>query len=117
MGTQRELHSQGGIPPVYLWLWQASMYDDLKQPNEALACLERAYQCDQHVFSVRQKLGFALKDAGRYSEAEPHLRWCLARRPEIKSFGEALLEINKLRVSQRDLAAAPIEPAAEIPRR
>jgi tetratricopeptide (TPR) repeat protein len=114
--TQRELHAKDGIPPVYLWLWQASMYQDMQQPVEALACLEQAYQCDPRVFRVRQLLGFALKNVGRYSEAEPHLRWCMARRPENKSFNAALLEINKLRISQRTVASAAIDHGAEVRR-
>jgi tetratricopeptide (TPR) repeat protein len=105
--TQRDLSQANGIPPVYVWLWQASMYGDLRQSDQELACLEQAYRCDQHVFRVRQRLGFALQDAGRYSEAEPHLRWCLARRPENKELNGALVEITKQRYSQRKLASVP----------
>ena len=89
----------------------SSICDDLEQRDQSLACLEKAYQCDQHVFGVRQKLGFALKDAGRYSEAEPHMRWCLARRPENKG-SAALLEISKQRLAQREPTSAPDEAGA-----
>jgi tetratricopeptide (TPR) repeat protein len=114
---QGEAGGGQAIPPVYGWLWQALMHEDLGQHDQALACLERAYQCDQHVFGVRLKLGFALKDAGRYSEAEPHLRWCLARRPENKDLSIALLDITKQRVAQRDSTGAPAETGREVTRR
>jgi O-antigen ligase/tetratricopeptide (TPR) repeat protein len=99
--TERDAHGETGIPPVYTWSWQASMYNDLHQKEQALACLEHAYQCDQRVYSVRFALGYALKEAGKYSEAEPHLRWCLARRPENKGLRTAILEIAKLRTLER----------------
>ncbi len=100
--TQGATQHNGGIPPAYAWLWLGSMQLDLKQQDLALACLERANQLDQHVFRVRYLLGFLLKDTGKYAEAEPHLRWCLARRPESKELSAALIEITKLRLSQRD---------------
>jgi tetratricopeptide (TPR) repeat protein len=100
--TQRDVHSKNGIPPAYLWLWQSAMYNDLGQEEQSLACLEHAYECNQHVYSVRYELGCALKKAGRFVEAEPHLRWCLARRPENKGLSGALLEITKMRVAQRE---------------
>ena len=39
--------------------------------------------------------------AGQYSEAEPHVRWCLARYPDNKSLKGLLLEINKHRFVER----------------
>jgi O-antigen ligase/tetratricopeptide (TPR) repeat protein len=88
--------------PAYLWLAQAQMYTDLGQPEQTLTCLMQAYQCDSHVYEVRRMLGFALKSAERYAEAEPHLRWCLSRRPDDKSLSGAIVEIGKLRVISHD---------------
>ncbi len=106
--TEREVHEPNGIPPEYIWLWQASMYSDLNQKEQALTCLEHAYQCNRYIYKVRYDLGYALKDVGKYSEAEPHLRWCLARRPENRGLRAAILEITKLRTAERsanDVAA------------
>jgi O-antigen ligase/tetratricopeptide (TPR) repeat protein len=115
--TQRDLSKANGIPPVYVWLWQASMYGDLQQREQELACLEHAYRSDPHVFRVRQRLGFALKDAERYSEAEPHLRWCLARRPENKDLNGALTEITKQRHSPQKVASVQAMAGDAILRR
>jgi tetratricopeptide (TPR) repeat protein len=100
--TERDAHGQNGISPAYIWSWQASMYRDLHQKEPALTCLKHAYECDQHIYSIRFDLGYALKDAGKYLEAEPHLRWCLARRPENKGLSAAILEIAKLRTAERN---------------
>ena len=107
--TERDVQRPTDIPPVYIWLWQAAMYADLGQKDQALACLEKAYQCGQHVYNVRYELGYALKEAGRILEAEPHLRWCLARRPENKGLSAALLEVTKLRQAERDPEDLPAD--------
>jgi tetratricopeptide (TPR) repeat protein len=100
--TRRDAVRPGPIPPAYLWLWQSAVFVDTQQPDLALACLEEAYKRDQHVFRVRFLLGYSLKTAGRLSEAEPHLRWCLARNPENKSLRSAINELARLRAAQRD---------------
>jgi tetratricopeptide (TPR) repeat protein len=100
--TERDVHEQTGIPPEYIWLWQASMYSDMNQKEQALTCLENAYQCNRYIYRVRYELGYALMDVGKYSEAEPHLRWCLARRPENRGLRAAILEISKLRTAERN---------------
>lgn len=100
--TQRDVRTKGNIPPACIWAWQAAMYSELGQEEHSLACLEHAYECDQHAYHVRYELGCALKKAGRLVEAEPHFRWCLARRPENKGISAILLEISKLRLAQRE---------------
>jgi tetratricopeptide (TPR) repeat protein len=109
--TRRDALRPGPIPPAYLWLWQSAIYNDMQQPELALACLEEAYKRDQHVFRVRYLLGYSLKTAGRLSEAEPHLRWCLARSPENKGLRAAINELARLRAAQRD----PDNYTADVP--
>lgn len=100
--TERDVQRNVGIPPAYIWFWQSKFYDQVDQPEAALACLENAYDCDPSVYSVRYELGFALQKAGRYREAEPHFRWCSARRPGDKNLAAAIQEITKLRTTQRE---------------
>jgi len=95
--TERQVHEKTEIPPDTIWLQQALMYRDVKQPEAGLVCLERAYQCNPRDFEVRYALGQSLLQAGRLVEAEPHFRWCMARRPENKSISAALRQISEAR--------------------
>jgi tetratricopeptide (TPR) repeat protein len=100
--TERDVQRTDDIPPVYLWMWQAEIHQDLARPEQSLACLEAAYRCDQRVYAVRSRLGYALKNANRLAEAEAHLRWCAARHPEDKALGAAILEITRLRTTRAE---------------
>jgi tetratricopeptide (TPR) repeat protein len=93
--TKRQVAEETGIRPAYIWLWQASMFHDVDRPDDALLCLEQAARSGSHNYAVRLALGQALMKAGRFNEAEAHVRWCLARRPENKSLSAALVEITK----------------------
>jgi tetratricopeptide (TPR) repeat protein len=99
---ERDACVKNGIPPVYLWNWLSEMHGDLGQLDQRLECLEKAYHCDRRVYHVRHQLGYALKASGRYAEAEPHLRWCSARRPENKDLTAAILEVTNLRLARRE---------------
>jgi O-antigen ligase/tetratricopeptide (TPR) repeat protein len=98
--AQRQALEKSNPTAESIWRWQAAMYRDLNQPEAALACLQRAYQADPRIFEVRYQLGHALMAGGRFAEAEPHLRWCLARRPGEKSLSSALAEISERRREQ-----------------
>lgn len=99
--TERDA-AKRSFQPALLWLYQAQMYADLQQRDEALACLNQSYMLNPHLYDVRRLLGFTLQTAGRYAEAEPHLRWCLARRPDDKALTAAVVELSKQRVITHD---------------
>jgi O-antigen ligase/tetratricopeptide (TPR) repeat protein len=100
--ARRETKGADGIRPMRIWQSLSRMYSKMDRPNESLACLERAFACNPRHFAVRQALSDALIDAGRFAEAESHVRWCLARRPEQKSLSAALVYITKQKLSARD---------------
>jgi tetratricopeptide (TPR) repeat protein len=106
--TRRETVEPGGTPPVYVWYWQSQLYSDAGRKQESLDCLQRAYACDPRQYAVRRALARALQANQNYSEAEPHVRWCLARTPSDKSLRAALEAIAKARVEQRK-TAPPID--------
>jgi tetratricopeptide (TPR) repeat protein len=81
--------------------WQSNLYSEVGRREESLACLERANGCNPRSFAIRYGLAKALMDAGRFAEAEPHVRWCLARRPADKALNAALPIISKYRLAQR----------------
>jgi tetratricopeptide (TPR) repeat protein len=108
--AQRETEKEHGIPPATLWHAQASMHMDVGQTTEALSCLNRAYAANPHNYQIRYSLGKTLLAAGRPNEAEPHVRWCMARRPEDKWLGEAIASISKLRFAEYSSTARRTPP-------
>jgi tetratricopeptide (TPR) repeat protein len=109
--ARRQTMEAGTARPELIWAWLSAMYGDLGRSAEALACLEQAHTANPRQYVVRQALATALLEAGRLSEAETHLRWCLARRPGDKSLRSALASIPKRRLAQHISggAAAPSE--------
>jgi tetratricopeptide (TPR) repeat protein len=108
--TPQEIGSDRGTRPAFVWYWNSMLYSDVGRAAEALVCLERAYACDPHQYAIRYALAKSLLAAGRTPEAEPHVRWCLARRPQDQRLTHALLTISKHRLASRSAAAGT--PAA-----
>jgi tetratricopeptide (TPR) repeat protein len=104
--TERKVAENDGVNPAYFWLSQAMLYNDLQRSQEALVCLEKAYAAGPHIYAVRLAIGRALLESERFAEAEPHVRWCLARRPDNKALSAALVEITKQRFAQRSSSEA-----------
>jgi tetratricopeptide (TPR) repeat protein len=99
--TQHETEQPTGIPPAYIWYWQSTLYADVGRADDALRCLRHAHAIDSRQYFIRHALAISLKAAGQLTEAEPHYRWCLARRPEDKNLNLAVSEISKERLAQR----------------
>lgn len=87
----------------------------------AAEAAQRSVVLAPHVFGVRLEIVNALRAAERYDEADPHLRWCLARRPDIRYLHGWLAEAAKRRTAvdknrrargrlYAELAARPREP-------
>ena len=93
--AERETVDVRDVKTLRIWYALAGMYADVERLDESLACLERAYACNPRHYGVRFALAGALMKAGRFDEAESHVRWCLARRPEQKSLSAALVEIAR----------------------
>ncbi|MEX0612944.1 MAG: hypothetical protein WD229_12565, partial [Pirellulales bacterium] len=100
--TLRETQQSNGANAARIWYMQSALYADVDQHEQALACLERAYGRDFTNYSVRQALAKALEAAGRFAEAETHLRWCLARRPADKSLSNLLVKITRERLAHHE---------------
>jgi tetratricopeptide (TPR) repeat protein/O-antigen ligase len=99
--ADRQTREANSIRPEFIWAWLAAMHADLGESDAALQCLERAYAAHPRQYSIRYQLGRALIDAGRFAEAEPHIRWCLARRPADGALKAAIDSINRYRLAER----------------
>jgi len=100
--TRRETQKKGRIPPAFIWFWQSLLYRDVQRDDDELACLQRANECDSSQFAIREALAKALEAAGRFAEAEPHFRWCVARKPQYSSLSYALVRVTKERLARRE---------------
>ena len=102
-------NEQSPVRPAYVWYRLASMNADVGRVDESLGCLERADECDPAQYAIRFASGKTLIAVGRLPEAEPHVRWCLTRRPGDKNLSDALLVISKHRLAMRTTAQATNE--------
>ncbi len=83
----------------------AEMHRELEHPEHALHYYQQAQRLAPNVFVFRRALGRALLRAQQYEAAQPHLRWCLARRPDNETIRDELIEAKKSRLPQTALAA------------
>ena len=123
---------QGEIPSQELasrWRHASESLRMVERFEEAIQCSERALQLAPNDFWVRLEAVRAYRDAERFDDSDPHIRWCLARRPDIRYLRSWLQESAKRRtlVDQNrrgrmrlyeELASRPSEPAKlqSIPR-
>jgi tetratricopeptide (TPR) repeat protein len=110
--AERETQGKSEIPPAHIWFWQSQFHNDVGRGPDALACLERAFACNPNPYFIRFALARSLASAGRYAEAEPHYRWCLARRPADKNLANALVTISKQRLAQRQPTSSHLDSSS-----
>lgn len=94
------------LPPrvaAQRWRQLSAVQLSLGRAADAVACARRAYGLAADDFGVRHELALALCAAGEEAEADPHLRWCLARRPDLDYLQKALQNAARGR-AQRELA-------------
>jgi O-antigen ligase/tetratricopeptide (TPR) repeat protein len=103
--TRQAADSKSQVPPAFAWYWQSQLFAEVGQTDHALACLQQAHSFDARQYSIRYALAKSLQASGRYDEAEPHYRWCLARRPMDKSLTAGLVAIAKARFAERSSIA------------
>jgi tetratricopeptide (TPR) repeat protein len=97
------------------WYWQSQLYGDVGQIDQVVACLEQAYRLDPRQYAIRCSLAKNLHAAGRLAEAEPHYRWCLARRPSDKGLTAALAAISSARRETREFKSSASRPTRSNP--
>lgn len=122
--SESRLEEESASPREAARRWrQVSIVNrSLKRYEQAIACATRAYELTPNDFWVRHELAMAYYESEAYPEADPHLRWCLARRPDFRYLQRALHEAAKKRaelaLAQRirptDLLAPTSDPKASV---
>ncbi len=99
----RLLDAESAAP---LWFELHTVFHNLGRPAESIECLQRAVVSRPSDFSFRFALGQELAGQGQFAAAEPHLRWCVERKPSDGQVTAALAAAVKGRVGASDGAAA-----------
>lgn len=88
------------------WCRLSTMNRSIDRSDAAIDCARRAHELLPYDFWSRQELGMSLYKAEQFNEAEPHLRWCLARRPDLRYLQQCLKLASEKRIAaerqQRD---------------
>ena len=82
------------------WLRLGMMQRELGRNTEAVASLSKGNAVYPNHFHIRHNLGLALMDLHQAEAAEPHLRWCLSRRPDYGELRDALKLATKERLGR-----------------
>ena len=100
------------------WRQTSSVLRSIKEFKLAVQCAERSMLLSPYDFYVRLELATSLYQAEKYMEADPHLRWCLARRPDLKYLQRWLTDAAKQRtqVAQNRKARFLRKSALSTPR-
>ncbi|TWT34008.1 O-Antigen ligase [Posidoniimonas corsicana] len=96
-----ELNEQTELPnrAAHNWWQAATIHQELGDTGQAVRCAEQAYRLRPACFYIRRGLAAALFRAERLEEADPHIRWCLARQPDDSALRRWLQDIAKHRLA------------------
>jgi tetratricopeptide (TPR) repeat protein len=103
---EQAIQSLEGVEAAKVSLELRDVYERLEQPENVLACLERANQLLPNDFSIRKSLGLYLAEQGEFGQAENHLQWCLQRQPESKQLQTAVAAAVKGRLGHQPTRSA-----------
>ena len=92
-----------------LWIEAQRLHSRLQNDADALRCARQAVRCDAGNYEARFQLASCLVEQAAYTEAEPHLRWCLHRKPDDKNAENKFREALKGRLDSPRRAAAEDE--------
>lgn len=98
---QRAIASESIEPlrtQAHRWRQVSAVNRYLQMPEAAVRAATRAYELLPSNFWMRNELAAALVEADRWEEADPHLRWCYSRRPDIRHLERWLREASKHRL-------------------
>jgi tetratricopeptide (TPR) repeat protein len=102
-----EAQAQNGPRAARLWLEVQRIRRLLDDGEGALVCARNACVCAPDLFDARYGLALSLVELGKGREAEPHLQWCLQRRPDQPSLQKLFKDALEQRLDQSAQADVP----------
>jgi tetratricopeptide (TPR) repeat protein len=109
----RQVAAQASQPAADagLWLELQEIYRQLQEPQRRIAALQQGLRADPNLYDARFLLSMCLFDEGRWSECQPHLEWCLQRRPHDEALRAKHLALaRELAGAAGRTAAGPAAP-------
>ncbi len=100
---------------AYHWLQASAIQASLGNREAAVECAQESHRLDPTQFHIRMGLAEALYQAERYSEADSHFRWCVARRPDNEFLRIRLEQVARERTGFSRTAAVPVKPTESDP--
>lgn len=98
------------------WLTALRVHQKLGNEEGKLHCARQAAKCNPDDFQVRYQLAMCLVQQELLEEAEPHLGWCLRRKPDHPALQNAMKKVVKERLrGQRE--AVSRKPKQDAQRR
>jgi tetratricopeptide (TPR) repeat protein len=104
--AQAEAARLQGAAAARAWLEAASLCGQMGDRSGELEAVERAARADPSQFPARYEAARCLVAAARYADAQPHLNWCLQRRPNDARLHALLHEVVAKRAEPPE--AAPV---------
>ncbi len=92
-----------------------SVFAEIGHLDEAIRCVRKAALLAPRDVTIRRDLGLRLADTEKYDEAIEALQWCLQRRPSDKGLRAQLAEVNRLRLTSKQVGN--LDPSTGQPRR
>jgi tetratricopeptide (TPR) repeat protein len=86
------------------WLSLSVMQRKSRDPAGCLESLHAACRLSPNDYVIRRQLGKQLVRTQLYEQAQPHLRWCLARQPNDSQVRRELTEATKIRLTPTSTA-------------
>ncbi len=104
--AEAQARASRGPEAARLWTEAHGVHALLGDDDRALDCARQAQTCDPDNYDVRYALAARLLRQGLFAEAEPHLSWCLKRRPDNRALERMYKEVLQGRLAgQRDAVA------------
>jgi O-antigen ligase/tetratricopeptide (TPR) repeat protein len=100
MNEARREEAAGDATPLVIaerWRQVSATLRLIERGPEAVAAAEHAAEIAPQWFPIRIELAAAYRSVEKFDEADPHIRWCLARRPDIRHLHVWLEESAKRR--------------------
>jgi predicted Zn-dependent protease len=108
-------HPEELANPSRTWVALSNAYMSLGNDERGNTCAQHAYARDPEVFAVRLLVAKCLLRSKRFAEAEQHLRWCTARKPDARGLHDLLRQAVTGRIARPTRTSAMALPESSIP--